>query len=213
MITLTLQQRADTYAGVFPDWPPPRVDARWLDAVWLMGNNYRSTSARVNGQPFYGAYPPGYLKRMLALFPTSTRILHVFAGSLPSTVGGARFDVRLPHDPLHPPGPLDACGDAQELGLYYPSATFDLVLADPPYTAADAVRYDHPMPDRRKVLREIHKVLEPGGHLVWLDTMLPQYRKTQWLCWGLICIVRSTNHRVRLASLFERLPDRPEGGP
>ena len=81
---------------------------------------------------------------------------------------------------------------------------FDLVLADPPYSSKDAEVYGTPMPNRAKVMRALARVTRPGGNLVWLDTRWPMHRKDQWRCWGHVALVRSTNHRVRLVSMFER---------
>lgn len=195
-----MQQRADHYATVFPNWPPLRVDDRWLDGMWMLGQNYR-------GSGFYGAYPPGYLARIAALFPDRTRTLHLFSGSLPAG-DYTRFDLVAREDASTVP---EVVGDATTLSRHFAPHAFDFVMADPPYSATDAVRYGTPMPNRRKVLAELHKVVEPGGHLVWLDTVLPMFRKDAWHLWGLIGIVRSTNHRVRLASMFERLPDKEQG--
>ena len=56
------------------------------------------------------------------------------------------------------------------------------------------------------VMREAARVTAPGGNLVWLDQKRPMFRKDQWRLWGAIGLVRSTNHRVRLVSIFERKP-------
>jgi ubiquinone/menaquinone biosynthesis C-methylase UbiE len=80
-----------------------------------------------------------------------------------------------------------------------------LVMADPPYSQSDAERYGTRMVDRRKVLREAARVTQPGGYLVWLDTVLPMFAKREWHWWGAIGIVRSSNHRVRFVFMFERV--------
>jgi hypothetical protein len=82
---------------------------------------------------------------------------------------------------------------------------FDLVTADPPYSSQDAEHYQTPMIDRRKVMAALADVTFRGGHLVWLDTVWPMHSKTQWITVGRICLVRSTNHRVRLVSIFQRV--------
>lgn len=202
-MSLTLAERSASYARAFPKWPAPRTDARWLDGVWLVGNNFRNSSK------LYGAYPPGYLRRIASLFPDSRRVLHVFSGSLtPAGLAkewpGAehwRVDAVAEREP-------DTIGNAEDLAEVVRAnelGAFDLVLADPPYSASDAERYGFKMPNRRRVLREIAKVVAPGGNLVWLDTVRPQYRKDEWHAWGLICLVRSTMHRVRLVSMFRRV--------
>jgi hypothetical protein len=60
------------------------------------------------------------------------------------------------------------------------------------------------MIDRGKVFRSLARVTEPGGHVVWLDTVWPMHSKEEWRTVGRICLIRSTNHRVRLISIFER---------
>src|SRR3990167_6346414 len=131
---MTLQQRADAYARAFPGRPPLQVVTEGVRAdrhdvlygQWLCGNDY------TNKTRYYGAYPHGYLDRVMALFPDVVSlhrsfahhaVLHVFSGSLPS-------------------GPYSRCDMAQEAefdcNLYdLPSLVgghqWRLTLADPPY--------------------------------------------------------------------------------
>jgi SAM-dependent methyltransferase len=183
------QQRAESYSSAFPKFPPLRSDDRWIDGVWMLGNNYK-------GSGYYGAYPPGYLARIGALFPDvwGARVLHPFAGSLRG-VHGVRVDINPANQP-------DVVADA--CAMPFAAESFDLLLADPPYSPDDAKRYGVPMIDRRKALREFARVTRPGGYLVWLDTVWPMFAKRDWHCFGQIGVVRSTNHRVRLVSLFRR---------
>ncbi len=197
---MTLGERAAAFESAFPKWPaswPRLVKEQGRDvlyATWLIGNDYR------NATKFYGSYPPGYLARVMALFPDSTiedsiTVLHVFSGSLPA-------------------GPYLRCDCHQPAELQcsvYDLSRMDfdwlprLVIADPPYSAADAERYGTAMIDRRRALSALAEVTEPGGHLVWLDQVWPMHRKAEWRTVGRITVVRSTNHRVRLASIFERV--------
>ena len=93
---------------------------------------------------------------------------------------------------------------ANARALPFADASLPLVAADPPYTPADAARYGTGTVNKPRILREIARVVRPAGHLIWLDTTLPLYRKADWHHWGLICVQRSTNHRTRLCSLFTR---------
>lgn len=195
---MTLQERATAFAAAFPEWPAswPRIvreqDRDVLYATWLLGNDYRAKTA------YYGSYPPNFLRRAQAFFPDVTdeqRILHAFSGSLPMGPY-RRCDVR----PV-PDGP-EFCCSIYELPKV--ARGFALVLADPPYSAEDATRYGTPMIDRKRVLAALALVTAPGGHLVWLDTQWPMHRKGDWLTVGRIAIIRSTNHRVRLATIFQR---------
>jgi hypothetical protein len=186
---LTLTQRASLYSLQFPEYPPLRADKRWIDGVWFLGNDYR-------GSGYYGSYPPGYLKRTMALFPDARTILHVFSGSLPQGPY-VRFDI---NPNLRP----DIVGDAHTLSEYYTHGSFDLIFADPPYSDEDSNRYGTTMINRNRVLSECAKLLSPKGHIVWLDQVLPMYRKSELHHVGAIAIVRSTNHRFRMVSIFER---------
>jgi SAM-dependent methyltransferase len=187
--------RAANYHATFPRFPPTLLaDDRWLHGTWFLGNDYRSRSG------YYGSYPPGYLKRVRAIFldyDASWRVLHLFAGSVPhdNPLPGIRVDVNSAVAP-------DTIADAHRLP--FAAETFDLVVADPPYTAEDAKRYGTPMIRRPAVLAETARVTRPGGHLVWLDTMLPMFSKADWHLWGAIGIVRSTNHRWRGCMCFRR---------
>lgn len=236
-VMLSLQDRADSYAKAFPKWPAPRIGGRWLDSVWVLGNDFRAKAG------YYGEYPPNYLARIMALFPDARSVLHVFSGSLPRSKRYVTFDLQRVQqgrrkivDPdvvgdahsLHhffetgPSGIVEiraagllrhcsqcgerfekrACGPTHAALHPYQTRAFDLVLADPPYTAEDATRYGTPMIRRDVVMREIRKVVERGANLVWLDTVTPMWRKKDWHLWGLIGIVRSSNHRVRFAHIF-----------
>ena len=53
-------------------------------------------------------------------------------------------------------------------------------------------------------MRELHRVTKPGGNMVWLDQKWPMHTKKQWKTWGTVGLVRSTQHRMRLITFFER---------
>lgn len=196
---MTLQERARAFESAFAKWPaswPRLVKEQGRDvlyATWLIGQDYR------NATKFYGSYPPGYLARVMALFPDVPRgmhILHVFSGSLPAG-NYHRLDINADLKP-------DYVGSVYDCAAV-PGLEWRLVIADPPYSAADAERYGTAMIDRRRALAALAAVTAAGGHLVWLDQVWPMHRKADWRTVGRITVVRSTNHRVRLASIFERV--------
>jgi hypothetical protein len=162
---------------------------------WVIGNNYR------NKTTYYGAYPAGYLARIHALFPDhrgAQSVLHAFSGSLP--VGSyIRCDMTQPAE--------CQCRveDLPQHKLFLDFGPWYLVLADPPYSAPDATKYGTPMINRGKVMRALAHVTAPGGHVVWLDTTWPMHRKDQWRTVGRIGLTRSTNHRTRMVTIFERV--------
>lgn len=196
---MTVQERADAYNklyGRFPasflHWTVEEQDAAVLYGLWLIGNDYRNPSR------YYGSYPRGYLDRVHALFPdvvaAHDTVLHVFSGSLP-TGPYMRCDALQPAEFQMS---IDALAQVT-------TQTWPLVIADPPYSEDDAKKYGTLMIDRGATMRALAHVTMPGGHVVWLDTVWPMHRKDQWRTVGRVCLVRSTNHRVRLVSIFQRL--------
>lgn len=104
-----------------------------------MGNDYRVKSG------FYGGYPAGYLRRVKALFPDKRQVLHLFSGRVGlAALAGDTVDINPDMAPTY-------VDDAQKLqGV--PLANYDLVLADPPYSAEDAQHYGKTMVKRNTVM-------------------------------------------------------------
>jgi len=192
----TLKERAENYNKMFPNYPSIIVDKDWLYGMWVIGNNYHSK------KNYYGEYPPSYLKRVYSLFPDAKNVLHLFSGVVESGLwlNECRFDIKPELKP-------DVIGDAHKLSNYFSKELFDLILADPPYSNEDAMHYGTPMINRNKVVKECYYVLKAGGFLCWLDQVLPMYRKIEFRLVGIIGIVRSTNHRFRVLSIFQKIGD------
>lgn len=196
---MNLGDRVEAFRAAYPDCPASwpwitEEDGRHvLYAIWVVGNDYR------NKTTYYGSYPPRFLERVMALFPdmAPADVLHVFSGSLP-----AGPYTRVDLNPLLEPDVVGSVYDAA--ALFRHRAPFGLVIADPPYSDADAVKYRTPMVDRGRVTRSLASVVRPGGFLAWLDVVWPMHRKAEWPTVGRIFLQRSTNHRVRVLSLFER---------
>ncbi len=189
----TLDERVKLYNGNFPKYPSMWHDKGWILGVWNIGNNYK-------GSGYHGSYPPSYLKRIRSLFPdvANCRTMHLFSGSLGKLDRGLKVDINPDLNP-------DVCCNAEELSEHVRNDYYDLILADPPYTEEDALRYGNPMVNRNKVVKEAAKVLRKGGYLCWMDMVLPMYSKEQFKRVGEIAISRSTNHRVRAVFIFERV--------
>ena len=160
--------------------------------IWIMGNNYKVSSG------LYGGYPHGYLRRVRALFPEKERVLHLFSGQVDlSILPGHTVDCNPRNNP-------DFVDDAQTL-YYVPVEDYDLFLADPPYSVEDAEHYETTMVKRNKVMKALGLRAQKGSHVVWLDQVLPMYRKDQWSIIGVIGMVKSTNHRFRVVTIFEKI--------
>ena len=158
--------------------------------TWIMGNDYRVRSG------YYGGYPAGYLRRVRALFPDKRRVLHLFSGKVDlKALPGDTVDISAELKPTY-------VDDAQRLERV-PLDAYDLVLADPPYSVEDAERYQTSMIKRNRVMRALQRV-RPGTHIVWLDQAHPQYRKAAFGMEASIGMLKSTNHRFRMITVFQR---------
>lgn len=191
---MSLDERCQNYFKTFPNWPPPTLgsDGR-ISGMWILGQNYQSK------RKYYGEYPPNYLKRVMTLFPDvveHSEILHLFSGVV--TDPGVKFDINPDLNP-------DIVGDAHQLASYFPANHFQLILADPDYTKEDAAHHGTPLINRNKVVKECVKILKPMGFLCWLDQVWPMFSKAKLALIGVIGIIRSTNHRVRVLFMFQKV--------
>jgi hypothetical protein len=160
--------------------------------TWIMGNDYRVKSG------LYGGYPAGYLKRIQALFPDNRNVLHLFSGEVDTSVlPGDTVDIKA--SPA-----ITFVDDAQTL-TKVPVERYDLILADPPYSVEDAEHYQTTMVKRNTVLKVLGERLCSGSYVVWLDQVLPMYRKDSFFLRGVIGMVKSTNHRFRIVCIFEKV--------
>jgi hypothetical protein len=159
--------------------------------TWIMGNDYRVRSG------YYGGYPAGYLKRIKALFPDKINVLHVFSGKVDlSSLPGDTVDSNAACEPTF-------VDDAHRL-TKVPLSRYDLVLADPPYSIEDCDHYQTTMVKRNVVMKALGARLKKGAHVVWLDQVLPMYRKDQFELEAVIGMVKSTNHRFRVITIFRK---------
>lgn len=199
MQRLTLDERVEHFKAAFPDcsasWP-------WLVqeggrpvfyARWLSGQDYRNKTS------YYGAFPGGFLKKLMALFPDidAQHVLHAFSGSLPK----GEY-TRIDCNPSVAP---DIVGNVYDAAALVGPRRFRLAIADPPYTPADAKHYGTSGVNRRLATRALADVVVPRGFLAWLDCCWPMHVKEQWRTVGRITVLRSTNHRLRELTIFERV--------
>lgn len=189
---MTLEERIENYKKLsgFPCGLFVGEDGRMI-GTWVMGNNYRVKSN------YYGGYPPTYLRRIKALFPDKENVLHLFSGKVNlEEFPGVTVDNNEDTNP-------DIVDDAHRLENV-PVENFDLVLADPPYSVEDCDHYSCSMVKRNVVMDALGKRLKSGSHVVWLDQVLPMYRKADFKVEGYIGMVKSTNHRFRVITIFQK---------
>lgn len=181
---------------VFDRYPMTIDDKGWICGVWYCGTSWQRVK-------LYGQYPPGFVKRALALFPDvpEHRILHCPSGTLEGpgvTVDIIKDDVRCPQV------------QANANDLPFCDNSFDLVLSDPPYSAADSKKYGcEPFP-MAGFMRESARVLAPGGYLGVLHTHYPSYRRKDWKLHGLIAVVTGFRRATRIFALFQNLKPHSE---
>ena len=171
-------------------WSPVLLHKNNVVGYWWFGRWYNQT--RADGAPyFYGAYPPGFLRRVEAVMHPIFKeglVLHLFSGTLK---GNGENIFTLDINPELQP---DIIADSKEIPLE--SNSFDLILADPPYEK-NYKKYGTKPIKKRKTFEECHRILKPGGWLLWLDTIVPQWRNAEFQYRGIVAVQQSTNHRTR----------------
>lgn len=185
------QERIDAYTKTtgYPKSLFIAADGRVV-GTWIMGNNYRVKST------YYGGYPATYLKRIKALFPDKQNVLHLFSGKVDTeTFPGDTVDMSAELNPTY-------VDDAQTLENV-PLEFYNLVVCDPPYSVEDAEHYKTTMVKRNKVMKALSR-LPSDAHIIWLDQVLPMYQKEVFAMEAIIGLVKSTNHRFRVITIFRR---------
>ena len=183
---MNLQERIDNYNKIFPNYPTSLfLSVNQIIGIWVMGNNYTTKTS------LYGAYPYGYLERIHALFPKTNKMLHLFSGSLPESPEYDKVD-------------YNTGIDAETMADVLPNDFYSLILADPPYSIEDCDHYGCCMVKRNVVFKECYKIMEKDGYLIWLDQVLPNYKKIEFDIVARIGMVKSTNHRFRVITIFKR---------
>jgi len=189
---LTWPGRIDHYRRTIKRAAYLSYEDGWAYGTWFLGNSWAVASG------YYGGYPAGYLKRVRALFPDKARVLHLFGGMVDlAQFPGDTCDINAEFSPTF-------VADAHTLeGV--PIEKYDLILADPPYSAEDADHYGTPLVNRNKVVETLSERMAPGAHLAWLDQAQPMYAKARLSPEAAIGVVRSTNHRYRVLLIWRRV--------
>lgn len=205
MNAVTLHDRVISYVRTFPQWPDswPHVTptGRMVYGKWEIGALFK------NDSKYYGAFPRGLVARVRALFPevrSEAHILHLFSGGLPKG-RYTRLDSNAnPLPGVRPELVGNVYNLAELLATRHRPTPFKLIIADPPYSAADAEKYGTAPLDKPRTMRAIAAAVPAGTQLVWLDLQVPIYRGCEWKRWGDIDIHRSTGHKRRVVTFFER---------
>ena len=185
---MDLQTIIDNYHKTFHKFPPTLMNSNnQITGLWVMGNNYTTKSN------LYGAYPHGYLQRIYTMFPlVPGKSLHLFSGSLPDSPDYDKVDYNVGIE-------------AEKMSDILPHNFYERVYADPPYSIEDCEHYGCCMIKRNVVFKECFKIMKQGGVLIWLDQVLPNYKKTEFKVIARIGMVKSTNHRFRVVTIFQKI--------
>ena len=184
---MDLEEKINNYHKKYDKYSKLIVNRGVIEGIWVMGNNYTTKTE------LYGAYPYQYLERIYTLFPLiKGKTLHLFSGSLPDSPDYDKVDFNVGID-------------AENMADILPHNFYELILSDPPYSVEDCDRYGCCMVKRNVVFKECFKVLKEGGILIWLDQVLPNYKKIEFKIIGRIGMVKSTNHRFRVITIFQKV--------
>ncbi|TGN08631.1 class I SAM-dependent methyltransferase [Leptospira bandrabouensis] len=164
---------------------------------WDYGQNFKNISG------YKGAYAVQDMVRLNAAIPDMGNLLHLFSGSIPAgpycrldsnfAVIGTQVPVR------------DVVGDATEVHLRFPKEYFDVVMADPPWSKYHSEEiYNCSLVDKAKVLKSVHKVLKPGGILIWKDYSKPVWSGNEYDYLGRISIDPSSGHDDRSFKFYKK---------
>jgi len=191
-LSLSPKDRIENYNKRFPDYDPIIEHNNKIYGFWLIGRWYASDTS------LYGSYPPSYLRRIMTLFPDCYKILHLFSGTL---IGDGEYVTTYDINPGYKP---NICDDTRNLLNHFESDTFELILADPPYQKRDFEVYKCKPFNKPKVVKDCSLIIKEHGFLVWMDTIMPTFSKEDWNLAGAIALLQSTNHRIRIISIFQK---------
>ncbi|TGM88260.1 class I SAM-dependent methyltransferase [Leptospira bouyouniensis] len=164
---------------------------------WDYGQNFKNISG------YKGAYSLQDLVRLKAAIPDMGNLLHLFSGSIPAGPY-SRLDSNFAVIGSQIPG-RDVVGDATEAHKYFDPDSFDVVMADPPWSKYHSEEiYNCSLVDKTKVLKSVHQILKPGGILIWKDFAKPIWSGSEYDYLGRICIDPSSGHDDRSFKFYKK---------
>lgn len=158
---------------------------------------------------YYGAYPNGFLERaniLLGVSPVDS-VLHVCGGHAKAYPNRKAIGVGCSTLDLDPDTKPDYLRDAREILPLTPGQhRWDAILCDPPYTDADAAKYQPGaacLPTANQLLRHAVDAVKLHGRIGVLHYILPQPPKTAKFV-ACVGVIVGFNNRMRVFSVFER---------
>lgn len=133
-------------------------------------------------------YPGRFWFNFKKQYDIPSRVLHMFSGSIE---WGDTTDIR------------------PETGAQIRDNTYDMVVADPPYTCGFANEWiTHPkdLPKPKWILGEATRVVKPGGIVAILHVIvIPAYKIYNVRRIGLHGILCGPNNAIRVLNVFEKM--------
>jgi len=176
----------------FPKYPKTIYDKGWIYGVWYCGKKFKKAQ-------LYGEYPATFFRRIKAMFSEieESKFLHLFSGTM-----GQDYGVTLDGSNEFKPDITHIL--TKEAPLPFKDNSFEVVLADPPYSKEHALNYGLPYPPPELILKEAMRVLRPDGYFLFLHTMYPSYNRKEIKLIGLIAIITGFKSVTRLLSIFKK---------
>ena len=173
-------------------WSPVIEHGDIITGYWMPGNNYQKDN------DYYGGYPRDYLKRLRILFPQAANVLHLFSGMV--KLGNWPSETRID---INPKLEAEYYLNAENIGELEIN-NFDCIFADPPYEQ-NHTKYGTETVNKKKVVKGCSKILRLGGYLIWLDTRIPIWAKSDgWKLRGTIGLVQSTNCLTKTITILRK---------
>jgi 16S rRNA G966 N2-methylase RsmD len=125
-------------------------------------------------------------------------LLNLFCGM---NKWGKRVDIKEEVNP-------DICCDAHTVSQYFLPESFNVILADPPYSNAEAKElYGTPPLNYKKWTEECNKLLMPGGLLIiYHKFLMPNPNPKQFTVIKRVFVGTRSYHLARIAIFFKKIP-------
>lgn len=133
---------------------------------------------------------------ILDISENNLRLLNVFCGM---NKHGIRVDIKKEVNP-------DLCCDIHKLSEYIGENSFNVILADPPYSTEEAKElYNTPKLNYLKWTKECDKILEPEGLLiVYHKYVMPNPNPEKYVIAKRVFIGNRSYHLPRVAIYFQK---------
>ncbi|MFA4972139.1 MAG: hypothetical protein WC683_05970 [bacterium] len=152
---------------------------------------------------YYGAYPSGFLRRAKWLMPGG--MLHLFGGHAADDPFFGPQDETVDTEPMTRPTYLN---DVMNFGSGV--VGYQAVLADPPYTEADAAHYgDLPCPNPNEVIKVAWGLTVPGGRCGLLHYVVPRPPDKSAILVAVCGVMVGFGNRIRVLTVFEKPKETP----